>query len=49
MVVKKCGGSFESGEEYILPFANDACRDVKKKTRALHETLNAPSSGGLLG
>lgn len=47
VVMKKWVGSFDKDEEYILPFANDG-GEMKKKTRALHETLEDPSSG-LLG
>lgn len=46
MVVKKRVGSFEN-EEYILPFANDAGAEMKK-TRALHETVDAPFSSRFL-
>jgi len=48
MVVKKRIGSFDKDEEYILPFANDDGGVLKKKTRALHETLEAPSSSRFL-
>lgn len=48
MVVKKRTGSFDN-EEYILPFANDGGEMKKAQTRALHETLQAPTSNRLLG